>query len=213
MKGDFFVLRRVRGGDVDLIATLYGTSGKVNLFVREGLLNENRFFGDFELFNLVSLDATQSGNMLIPNDVMRVRRFSLLARDYARFVFMSNTAKAVLSFVSFYDEEVFGLILRAFSSRVRNAEASSLRFYLELMRVLGYSPKFLSSVPKRGGFVNISLEKGDVSEEGEYRIRAELLGILRRISGGDYERVRVSRKAFLELERFLFTFLRYHTTR
>lgn len=214
MIGEFLVLRRLRGGDVDLIATLYGTSGKVNLFVKEGYLNGNKFFGIFEPFNLVKIDFSQNGKLIIPNDILRVKRLSLFACDFKRFIYMSKISKLILRYITFYDEEIFYLILHNFIKDIRNVEVALLKFYLDFLKILGYEPKFLNIKNISGNFLKINLEKGEISKNGKYTVKASHLNILRKIyKMKDYERIRVGKKTFKEIEKFLNDYIQYHITK
>ncbi|GAB6065842.1 DNA repair protein RecO C-terminal domain-containing protein [Aquifex pyrophilus] len=210
MKGEFIVLRRVRGGDVDLVATLYGTHGKLTLFLKEGYLNENPLFGVFEPFNWVEIDFQQAGNIIIPNDVRRIKRLSYKARDYEQFLYMSKISEIVLWFVHSYDEKIYGLLLRELGKKVKNVNASVLRFYINLIELLGYTPKFLyeGKVRKR---VRINLENGEIGK-GNYEIKGSYIELLRKIKNmEDYERIKITRGSFREIEKFLKDFLSFHT--
>jgi len=207
-------LRRLRGGGVDLIATLYGTSGKVNLFVKEGYLNENKFFGIFEPFNLVEIDFFQNGNLIIPNDILKVKRLSLFACDFKRFIYMSKVSKLILKYITFYDEELFYLILHNFIKDIKNVEAELLKFYLDFLKILGYEPKFLTTENIKGKFLKIDLEKGEISKNSRYTVKASHLNILKKIyEMKDYERIRVGKNTFKEVEKFLNDYIRYHLTK
>ncbi|WP_461831294.1 DNA repair protein RecO [Aquifex sp.] len=210
MKGEFIVLRRVRGGDVDLVATLYGIYGKLTLFLKEGYLNENPLFGVFEPFNVVDIDFYQSGNIIIPNDVRKVRRFSYKAKDYEQFIYMSKISEAVLKFVHSYDEKIYKLLFNELEKKVKNLNTSLLRFYINLIEILGYTPKFLYE-GKIGQKVKINLENGEIGS-GNYEIKGSYIKLLRKIKNTkDYERIRITKGSFKEIEKFLRDFLNYHT--
>jgi len=209
MKGNFLVLRRVRGGDDDLVAKLYGTAGKVSLFVKEGYLVENKFFGIFEPFNLVKMDYYQSSGFIIPRDILEVKRFSYLARDLRRYLLMSYISQAILKHINFYDEEVFSLILKFFLKETKNPEASYFKFFLNLLKTLGYEPLFLREKVK-GKFTFLDLEKGSLSSSG-VKVRSSLLNLLKKIHQiGEYERVKVKKRDFEEGRKILEEFLSYH---
>jgi len=214
MIGEFLVLRRLRGGDVDLIATLYGTLGRVNLFVKEGYLNENKFFGVFEPFNLIKVDFSQNGNLIIPNDVLKIKRLSLFACNFKRFIYMSKISKLILKYINFYDEELFYFILHNFIKDIKNVEASFLKFYIDFLRILGYKPKFLTTENIKGKFLKIDLEKGEISKNGNYTVNASHLNILKKIYEiKDYERIRIGKKTSREIEKFLNDYAQYHLTK
>ncbi|AAC07907.1 DNA repair protein RecO [Aquifex aeolicus] len=212
MKGTFLVLRRVRGGDVDLVATLYGTAGKVSLFLREGYLNEKKLFGVFEPFNLVKIDYYQSSGLIIPRDVLEVKRFSYFAKDVKRYFLMSYISQTVLRHINFYDEELFSLILRFFLKETKNPEASYFKFFLNLLKTLGYEPLFLRE-RVRGRYAFLDLEKGSLSSSG-VKVRSSLLNLLKKIHQlEEYERIKIKRKDFEEGREILEKFLSFHLNR
>jgi len=209
MKGTFLVLRRLRGGDVDLVATLYGTSGKVTIFLRGGYLNENKLFGVFEPFNLVKIDFYQSSGLIIPRDIIEIKRFSYFAKDLNKYFLMSYISQIVLRQINFYDEEVFSLILKFFLQETKNPEASFFKFFLELLKILGYEPLFLRESVK-GRLVFLDLEKGKVSNSG-IQVRSNILNLLKKINElEEYERIKIKKRDFEEGKRILEEFLSYH---
>ncbi len=207
MKGKFIVLRRVRGGDTDLVATLYGTPGKVTLFVKEGFLNDNKFFGIFEPFNYVVLDYYQRGNVIFPNDIKGVRRFSYLSRDFKRYMIMSKVSLFFIKYVHYYDEDVFRLILNYFLKKpLKKVDITYLKFLLDYLNISGIKPRFLSYRNVKEKFVKIDLSNGEISEKGDYEIEGYILKFLIKLNKG--EKVFLyTKKDIKKAEKFLISYI------
>ncbi len=211
MKGTFIVLRRLRGGDADLLATLYGTPGKVSLLLRDGFLNSNPFFGIFEPFNYVEIDYTQIGSLLVPNDVMSVERISLLARSYKRYLYMSGISLFIIKYVNYYDEAIFRLILKYLTKEVKNPEVNLIKFKLDFLKAYGILPKFLNKGSIKGERVRIKLSTGDIREDGEYEMEGYLAEFLRKLFRmKNPERLNLTRKDVRKTEEFLKEYLKFH---
>ncbi len=208
-KGKFVVLRRVRGGDTDLVATLYGTPGRVTLFLKDGYINENKLFGVFEPFNFLEVSYTQSGSVIFPSDVRVLRRFSLRATRPATYFLMSRIAAFFLRYISFHDEELLSLLV-SYLSRA-SEEEEYLFFLVDYLRISGFRPRFLGEpLEHLRERVRVRLSDGSVDPSGEYELEPRLLGILKRIYEGKRKRLRVSRALRRDLERFLQTYIEYH---
>lgn len=211
MKGEFIVLKRLRGGDVDLIATLYGTAGKVALFLKEGYLNTNKLFGIFELFNYVEIDYSQTGNIIVPNDVVKVERLSLLALEYRRYLYMSNLSLFALQYMNYYDEALFNLLLSYLSKKPKNAEISLLKFKLEFLKAYGILPKFLIQQRPKTKKVKIDLSTGEISDKGNYEIEGYITEFLRKLlKVKNSERLNLTRRDIKKAEDFIKAYLKIH---
>jgi len=188
------------------VATLYGTAGKVTLFVKEGYLPGSRFFGTFEPFNLVELYYRQSGNLLLPEDLLSVERLSYLASGYERFSFMSRLARFTLSRVSFYDEQFFNLLTNYL--KAPPSEGLYLRFILEFLKLSGITPKFLSE--RKVSAKAVSLKDGSPSEEG-FKVSPSVLNYLIKLYRSKRpERLRLPPSALKKAEEFLNAYMDYH---
>ena len=209
MKTPLIVLKRIRAGDEDLLIKGYGRSGLINLFVKEGLLENNRFFGVFEPFNLVYLDFSQRGSLALPNDIMGVDRISYLCSDYERFLWMSWVAKFVIQHITYYDEKLFDLFRRyLLSDEYDHKETLRVKFKLDFLKVSGFEPKFLKErIP--AGVVHIDLSKGSVARKG-FRINSGVLKALKRINTGDTGKVRLARSSSKDAEELLDALIEYH---
>ena len=211
MKGEFVVLKRLRGGDTDLIAILYGTAGRITLLLKDGLLNTNRLFGVFEPFNYVKLDFSQSGNLILPNDVSAVDRFSLLATSYTRYMYMSSLSLFMLRYVNFYDENIFKLLLTYLVKKTKNPEITLLKFKLEFLKVYGILPKFLNQGRLKEKKVKVELSTGKVKDEGDYEIETYIVDFMRKLlKVKNPERLNLTRRDIKKAENFLREYLNYH---
>jgi len=208
-KGEFVVLRRVRGGDEDLVATLYGPPGRSTLFVREGYLPESPFFGLFEPFNVVKLSYRQAGNILVPEDFLGVERLSYLATDPERLSYMSRLSGFVLKRVSFYDEPLFRLLTSYLKKRP--SPSLLLRFKLDFLKLSGVLPKFLEERKLGGGSVN--LKDGSSSKEG-FPVGEEVLTYLRKLyRSSKPERIKLPPPLLRRAEELLERYMDYHALR
>ena len=211
MKGEFIVLRRLRGGDVDLIATLYGTAGKVTLFLKEGYLNTNKLFGIFELFNYVEIDYSQAGNIIVPNDVIRVERLSLLALNYKRYIYMSSLSLFALQFLNYYDENLFKLLLNYLPKKPKNTDVMLLKFKLEFLKAYGILPKFLAQQSPKVKKVKIDLSTGEITNNGNYELEGYIAEFLRKLlKVKNPERLNLTRRDIKKAEDFIKEYLKFH---
>jgi len=211
MKGEFIVLKRLRGGDVDLVGTLYGTAGKVTLFLKEGYLNTNRLFGIFEPFNYVEIDYSQAGNIIVPNDVMRVERFSLFALNYKQYLYMSSLSLFALQYFNYYDENLFELLLSYLIKKPRNSEVILLKFKLDFLKAYGILPKFLSQETPKTKKVKIDLSTGEIKSEGEYEIDKYIVEFLKKLlEAKNPDRLNLTRRDIKKAEDFLREYLKFH---
>ena len=211
MKGSFIVLKRLRGGDVDLVATLYGTAGKVTLFLKEGYLNTNRLFGIFEPFNYVEIDYSQTGNIIVPNDVVKVERLSLLALNYKRYIYMSSLSLFALQYMNYYDEALFNLLLSYLPKKPRNTEISILKFKLDFLKAYGILPKFLTQEKPKVKKVKIDLSTGEISDKGDYELEGYLVEFLRKLLKiKNPERLNLTRRDIKKAEDFIREYLKFH---
>lgn len=206
------VLRRIRAGDQDLLARVYGRGGLLDVLVRDGLLPESRFFGVFEPFNLVEVEVRQRGGIAVPEDVVRTERISYLCRDYRRYRWMCWVSLFVLKYISFYDEKLFSLILKALLADPKGREdILRVRFKLEFLSASGLEPRFLKE-PVSGSIVRVKLSDGSVSEEGEVEVKSSSLRELIRIKNmRSLKGFRTSRERLAEAERLLDLLIDYHT--
>ncbi len=210
----FIVLKRVVGGDYDLVCTLYGTSGLITLFVKEGLLPSSPFLGTFEPFNVVGLEFLQRGNVTVPLDVRYVQRYSYLARSYTRFRWMSAIASFVLKHLSFYDERIYNFVESSMLRKVRSLGVHILDFKLRFINLYGIQPKFLSKeVPMRGS-LRIDLSNGDLSRSGDVKVKVPTIRLLQRINRStrkDLSSIKIDKSLFKEADRLLEAYIDYHT--
>ena len=211
-KTKLLVLKRIRAGDQDLLAKVYGQGGVLDVLVKDGLTNTNRFFGAFEPFNLVEVDLKQRGEVVFPNDVLGVERFSYLCRDYRRYRWMCWVSLFVLRHIRFYDERLFSLILRALVTEPKGREAIlRIRFKLEFLCVSGLEPRFLKERLGRGS-MKIRLSDGSVSEDGELEVRSSSLkGLVRLKNLRSLKRIRLKSEELKEMERIVDLLIEYHT--
>jgi len=210
-KGKVVVLKRVRSGDDDLIAKVYSPMGIVSVLVREGYLCSNPFLGVFEPFNLVEADLDQRGDILVPNDVISVKRYSLLARDYRRYIWMSWVSLFVLTRISFYDERVFPLIVRYLTADPgRKEPIYRVLFRIGVIDALGWRPRFMSQKIGKGR-VKVSMSDGSVSEDGEVEVRAGVLRFIKNLAELGSGRISARGELLREAEDFLDRYIDYHT--
>jgi len=211
MKGEFIVLKRLRGGDVDLIGTLYGTAGKVTLFLKEGYLNTNRLFGVFEPFNYVEIDYSQVGNIIVPNDVIRVERFSLFALNYKQYLYMSSLSSFALQYFNYYDENLFELLLSYLIKKPRNSEVILLKFKLDFLKAYGILPKFLSQETPKAKKVKIDLSTGEIKSDGQYELEEYIVEFLKKLlEAKNPDRLNLTRRDIKKAEDFLREYLKFH---
>ncbi len=206
------VLKRIRAGDQDLLAKVYGRGGLLDLLVRDGFLPENRFFGVFEPFNLVELELRQRGGITVPEDILRTERLSYLCRDYRRYRWMCWVSLFALKHMSFYDERLFSLVLRALLADPKGMEAVlRIRFRLEFLSLSGLEPKFLKeALPK--GRVRIKLSDGSTSPEGDVEVSGTSLRELVRIKNlKSLKGFRAKKERLEEIEKLLDLLIEYHT--
>ena len=212
LKTRILVLKRIRAGDQDLLAKVYGQEGLIDLLVRDGFLTTNRFFGIFEPFNLVEVDLRQRGGIAVPEDVLKVERFSYLCRDYRRYRWMCWVSLFALKYIRFYDERLFSLTLRALLADPRGREGLfRIRFKLEFLSLSGFEPKFMKeAIPK--GNVRIKLSDGSVGEEGDVEVKSTSLKELLRIKNLKSLRgFRAKKEHMEEMEKLLDLLIEYHT--
>ena len=211
MKGEFIVLRRLRGGDVDLIATLYGTPGKVTLVLKEGFLNTNKLFGIFEPFNYVQIDYSQVGNVILPNDVVRLERFSLFSLDYKRYIYMSNLSSFTLRYLNYYDEAIFHLLLKYLSKKPKNVDVTLLKFKLDFLKVYGILPKFLIREDIKMKKVRIDLATGEITNRGDYELEGYIANFLKKLlKVKNIERLNLTRRDIKKANEFIKEYLKIH---
>ncbi len=206
------MLRRVRAGDQDLLAKAYGPGGVVSVFVKDGLLSSCSFFGVFEPFNVVLLDLSQRGDVVIPGDVLGVERLSYLCGRFERFLWMSWVAGFVLRHVRFYDEKLFELFLSYIVRDVVSREGVyRLKLRLEYLNASGLSPKFIGErIPR--GVHRIRLSDGALSQEGELEVTAGALRLVKRIHSAErLENLAVSPSLLRKAEAVLDRFIDYHS--
>jgi recombinational DNA repair protein (RecF pathway) len=214
VKTRVIVLKRIRAGDQDLLAKVYGQSGVIDLLVRDGLLSSHRFFGLFEPFNILRVDLSQRGGIVIPNDVDDVQFVSYLSRDINRFLWMSWICGFILRNVSFYEEKLFNLFVDYMLRNPKGRERLlRVRLKLDYLIISGLKPKILDV---EDGFiarkVSLSLSDGAPSERGEFEMETSLIRLLKAIlSAKKIERLRVSKEALRKIEDFLDAYIDYHT--
>ncbi len=212
LKTKIVVLRRIRAGDQDLLAKVYGQGGVLDLFVKDGYLNTNRFFGIFEPFNVAVVDLVQKGGVVVPNDVNGLRRFSLLSRDYRRFRWMSWIAKFILSYVGFYDEKLFDLFLNYMLADTEGAEhLYRVRFKLDYLIKSGLKPKFLKESFGRGK-LKVRLSDGSVRKEGEIEVESFILRLMVKLAGSrKLKTLNIDEGKARKMEGLLDALIEYHT--
>jgi len=211
MKGEFLVLKRLRGGDVDLIGTLYGTAGKVTLFLKEGYLNTNKLFGIFEPFNYVEIDYSQVGSIIVPNDVIKVERLSLFALNYEQYLYMSSLSSFALQYFNYYDENLFKLLFSYLLKKPRNSDVMLLKFKLDFLKAYGILPKFLSQEPPKAKKVKIDLSTGEIKSEGQYELEEYIVKFLRKLlEAKNPDRLNLTRRDIKKAQDFLREYLKFH---
>jgi recombinational DNA repair protein (RecF pathway) len=205
----FTVLRRLVGGDYDLVCTLYGEAGLITLFVKEGLLPGREFFGVFEPFNSMNLEFRQRGEIAIPLDVSLIRRRSYLASNYTRFMWMSHVSAFMLRHVRFYDKGVYDFLERNLDKRVQGFGVNTLLLRLEFSRLFGIEPRFLTQpIPERR-VVKVDLSTGSVSPKGELEVKSWVLRLLKKLHEGKLS-IKVAKRAIKEAEDLLEKYIEHH---
>lgn len=209
-KGKVLVLRRLRSGDLDLIARVYGPEGVQSFLIREGYRPSNPFFGLFEPFNLLEVDAHQRGNVLVPNDVALVKRFSVFSSDYERYLWMDWISSFLLRRIRFYDSRVFSLTLDFIKLRPgENVQNYRVFFRLRVLEALGIKPRFLGERIK-GRRLRVSLSDGSVSQSGEVEVEASVLRAVKSIWRAGPERVLPRGSVLGKAEELLDVYLDHH---
>jgi len=213
VKSRVLILKRLRAGDQDLLAKAYGPGGIIDLLVRDGLLCGSYFFGVFEPFNVVTVDLSQKGDIVVPNDVVSVERLSYLSANFRRFLWMSWIAGFILRNVRFFDDKLFELFLSYMVKAVRGREeVYRIKLRLDYLDLSGLKPRFLGERIPRRGSVKLRLSDGSLSPAGELETDARILRVLSRI----YEirrtgNVAVNPELARRAERILDSFIAYHT--
>ncbi len=212
LKTKVVVLKRIRAGDQDILVKAYGSGGTVDILVREGYISTNRFFGVFEPFNLVELDLRQTSDVMIPNDVLEVKRLSYLCSEYERFEWMCWVASFVLKHIRFYDEKLFHLIVESILTHPEGRERLlRTRFKLEYLVRSGFEPKFLKESFGRGR-LRVRLSDGSVREDGDVEVESYVLRTLIRLRRADRVRAqRIRRETLEKMEKLLDLLIDYHT--
>jgi len=120
------------------------------------------------------VDLKQRGGISVPNDVLRVERFSYLSKDYRRYRWMCWVSLFVLKHIRYYDEKLFSLILRALLTDPKGKEdLLRIRFKLEFLSTSGLEPKFLKEKIKkrerrgRGGGEGLLFKGADQAKKAE----------------------------------------------
>ncbi len=209
----FIVLKRSLGGDYDLLCTLYGSAGLISLYVRNALLPSNQFFGVFEPFNVVGLEFFQRGNLTLPLDVKWIKRYSYMAKDYRRFIWMSNLAAFALKYLRFYDDRVYELLEKSLTRDISSPDLDILRFKLEFTRIYGILPKFLHQELGAGKSLGVNLKDGHISPKGDIRVRPAVLRLLQRVYtllGKDSKRLKAHKSLCKDAEKLLDAYIEYH---
>jgi len=171
LKTRVLVLKRIRAGDQDLLAKVYGQGGVIDLLVRDGFLNTNRFFSLFEPFNVLEVDLSQKGGVAVPNDVGSVRFLSYMCRDFSRFMWFSWIAGFILRYVRYYDDRLFNLFLGYMLSKSVGG-ALRVKLRLDFLELSGLKPKFLEEREFRK---RIKFSDGSTSDRGDVEATPELL--------------------------------------
>ncbi|WP_457601432.1 hypothetical protein [Hydrogenivirga sp.] len=207
-KAKVLVLKRLRAGDQDLLAKVYGQGGVVDVLVRDGLLNEHRFFGLFEPFNVLEVDLSQRGGIAVPNDVGEVRFLSYLCRETDRFLWFSWIAGFILKHVRFYDERLFNLFMSYMLSRSMT-DVLKVKLRLDFLELSGLKPKFIEQSSLKG---RLKLSDGALSEEGELEVQENVIELLRRIYRAKRpQRIKIGVRSLHRMEELLDAFIEYHT--
>ncbi len=212
IKGRILVLARLRAGDSDIIARVYGASGVATLLVREGLVPGHRFHGIFEPFNTMVLDYRQRGEIILPQDFSDLQPLSLLSRDCDRFLWMSSVCEFILKKVRFYDPALFETFIGFLTRDPKGKEhLLSLLLRLSYIKFSGITPKFLGETPPRGR-VRIRLSEGSISEDGEVEVSAGTLKLIQSLVREEsLPRVRSGIALYIEGINLLDALINYHT--
>ncbi len=212
MKARLLVLKRVRAGDQDLLIKGYSHLGMVDLFVKNGLIPESEFFGIFEPFNLVSVDVYQQGGIVIPRDIFSVKRFSLLCRDYYRYMWMSWVSGFVLRNVGFYESRLFNMFVSyMLDPPAGDIKVSRIKLMIDFLNLSGLRPKLFEQEVRKER-VSISLLDGSISKEGETTLSYQALKLLKIIdSSKRLGKFRADIKTLSSIEKFLQEYISYHT--
>ncbi|HIQ31244.1 MAG TPA: hypothetical protein EYH49_03660 [Aquifex aeolicus] len=204
------VLKRMRVGDGDILARLYGTGGMMDVLVRDGFRVSCAFSGLFEPFNLLELELSQMGSVLLPEDVLGVERLSFYCRDYRRYRWMCWVSLFALRHMRFYDEKLLSLLVGALRTDPKRREGVlRVRFKLEFLILSGFKPKFLGEEVGRGT-LKVRLSDGGVGEDGEVEVEGSVLRALVRLHSGE-GRVRYSGRALAKMDELLEKLIEYHT--
>ncbi len=208
------VLNRLRAGDQDILVKIYAQCGVADLFIKDALLPESHYRGVFEPFNLVEFYATEKGGILFPNDIIRVEYISRLAFEYERFLWMSKLTIFFISRIKYFEEELFNLLLYNLINFPRkNRDIAFLKFKLEVIKVLGFMPKFLlrKKFPKT---IKISLENGDISENGDIDMPAGSIKLLKKIyEFRDIDKIKADKTVLNAADRFIDRYIEFHLTK
>ncbi len=131
------VLKRFVVGDSDLLVKLYGYPGITNLYVKDGALPSNEYIGVFEPFNVLTLVYKQTGQVIVPMDVMNVIRLSYYATQYERYEWMCQIGSFILKFIRYFDENLFNLVVQYLKVKPTDLKAFHIRFYCHALFTLG----------------------------------------------------------------------------
>ena len=208
LKTKVLVLKRIRAGDQDLLAKVYGHGGVIDLLVRDGFLNTHRFFSLFEPFNVLEVDLSQKGGVAVPNDVGNVRYISYLCRDFKRYMWFSWIAGFILRSVRYYDEKLFNLFLGYMLGRGTGG-TMRVKLRLDYLELSGLKPKFLEEKEFKG---MLRLSDGSTSDRGDVEVSGDVLKLIRRIHRAKRaDRIKVEDNLLKEMEKLLDMFIDYHT--
>ncbi|GEM_PF-2593458 len=210
-KGRYLILKRIRAGDQDILAISYGSEGIVNILVRDGFLNSHEFFGLFEPFNVVTAYFYQKGDLLIPCDVIEVKRLSYICFDFHRYKWACWIASFVLKYLNFYDESVFNLILNYLRVNPKGKDRIfRIKFKLDYLKISGLEPLFIKTKHK-SQTVRVKLSDGKISNDGDIELEGTVLSLLKRIEKGRaLGRIRADISLLNKAEELLDSFLDYH---
>ncbi len=204
------VLKRFRVGEFDIIARVYGYGGIMSLYVKDYYIPNSDFYGIFEPFNVVNLWYRQSGQLIIPDDIIAVERLSYLAKDYISYKWMSTISLIILKHVRFYDRDIFNK-LREYMLMDTDEELIkifTIRFYLDLVKMLGIKPGFIDDSSNTG---KIRMRDGKLSSSGDYELSISSINYIRRIDRSrNIERVRLDEGMYREIIDFFDRYLEYH---
>jgi len=212
IKSRVLVLSRLRAGDTDLIARVYGSGGVMTLLVRDGLLPDHRFHGVFEPFNTMVLDYRQRGEIIFPEDFTDLQHLSHLSRNYDRFLWMSHVCDFILRQVRFYDPVLFDTLLGFLTQDPDGKEpVLGLLLRLKYIRFSGITPRFLDQKIPRGR-TRVRLSDGSIDEEGEFEISAGALRLIQRLARKEStSRLSPSSALCDEGQKLLEALIDYHT--